>query len=95
MTSRLSSHRLFPQYGYIRAFEDAFVLLTNSETIPEAPGHIPALDADLFKNFVLIIMQLVWLIRALEVLVVRGFATSRGEQVLKKNPYSTTNRTLS
>jgi len=58
-----------PCMGLNEAFEDAFVLLTNSETIPEAPGHIPALDADLFKNFVLIIMQLVWLIRALEVLV--------------------------
>jgi len=39
--------------------------------IPPAPKHIAALDADLFKNFIVTIIQLVGLIRALEVLVVR------------------------
>jgi hypothetical protein len=39
--------------------------------IPPAPKQIPALDADLFKNFIVTIIQLVGLIRALEVLVVR------------------------
>jgi hypothetical protein len=40
--------------------------------IPAAPEQIPALDADFFKNFVVTIIQLVGLIRALEVLVVSG-----------------------
>ena len=62
-----TSHRLL-----FRAFEDAYVLLSNSGTIPQAPEHIPALDADLFKNSVVTIKQLIELIRALEVLLVRG-----------------------
>ena len=64
-----TSHRLPPIF---RAFEDAYVLLSNSGTIPQAPEHITALDADLLKNFVVTIKQLIALIRALEVLVVRG-----------------------
>lgn len=40
--------------------------------IPPAPEQILALDADIFKNFVVTIIQLVGLIRALEVIVVRG-----------------------
>ena len=39
--------------------------------IPSAPEQIPALDVDLFKNFLVTIIQLVGLIGALEVLVVR------------------------
>jgi hypothetical protein len=58
--------------GPCRAFEDAYILFSNSGTIPQAPEHIPALDADLFKNFVVTIKQLINLIRALEVLVVRA-----------------------
>ena len=65
----LTSHRS----PNVRAFEDAYLLLSNSGTIPQAPEHIPALDADLFKNFVVTIMQLIKLIRALEVLVVREY----------------------
>jgi hypothetical protein len=41
-------------------------------TTPQAPEHIPALDADLLKNFLVTIKQPVDLIRSLEVLVVRG-----------------------
>jgi hypothetical protein len=51
-----------------RAFDDAYLLLSNSGTISRAPEHIPALDADLFKNFMVTIMQLIKLISALEVL---------------------------
>ncbi|KAH9954770.1 hypothetical protein BC827DRAFT_1272293 [Russula dissimulans] len=60
-----------PCVGLNKAFEDAYVLLSNSGTIPQAPEHrdIPALDADLFKSFVVTIMQLIKLIRALEVLM--------------------------
>jgi hypothetical protein len=54
-----------------RAFEDAYILLANSGMIPQAPDHISALDTDLFKNFVVTIKQLINLIGALEVLVVR------------------------
>lgn len=64
-----ASHR-FTYYS--RAFEDAYALLSNSGTIPQAPEHIPALDVDLFKNFVVTTMQLIKLIRAIEVLVVSG-----------------------
>lgn len=64
-----ASHR-FTYYS--RAFEDAYVLLSNSGTIPQAPEHIPALDADLFKNFIVTTIQLIKLIRAIEVLVVSG-----------------------
>jgi hypothetical protein len=39
--------------------------------IPPAPEQILALDADLFKNFIVTIIQLVGLIRGLEALVVR------------------------
>jgi hypothetical protein len=58
-----------------RAFQDAYNLLYNSGMIPPAPEQIPALDADLFKNFIVTIIQLVGLIRGLEVLVVRNDAT--------------------
>jgi hypothetical protein len=54
-----------------RAFEDAYNILYNSGMIPPAPEQIPALDADLFKNFIVTIIQLVGLIRALEDLAVR------------------------
>jgi len=39
--------------------------------IPPAPEQIPTLEADLFKNFIVTIIQLVGLIRALEALAVR------------------------
>lgn len=68
-----TSHRLL-----FRAFEDAYVLLSNSGTIPQAPEHIPALDADRFKNSVVTIKQLIELIRALEVLLVRGYSICCG-----------------
>jgi hypothetical protein len=58
-----------------RAFEDAYNLLYNSGMIPPAPEHIPALDADLFKNFIVTIIQLVGLIRGLEALAVRNDST--------------------
>jgi hypothetical protein len=41
--------------------------------IPQAPEHISALDTDHFKNFVVTIKQLINLIGALEVLVVREY----------------------
>jgi len=56
-----------------RAFDDAYVLLSNQAIIPHASEHIPALDAALFRSFVMTIMQLIRLLRALEVLVVRGY----------------------
>jgi hypothetical protein len=40
--------------------------------IPSAPEQIPAMDVDLFKNFVVTIIRLVGLIRTLEAVVVRG-----------------------
>jgi len=58
-----------PCVGLNEAFEDAYILLSNSGTIPQAPEHIPALDADLLKNFVVTIKQLIELIHALEVLL--------------------------
>lgn len=51
------------------AFEDAYVLLSDPSAIPQVSAQISALDADLFSNFVVSIMQLLSLIRALEVLV--------------------------
>jgi hypothetical protein len=57
-----------PCIGLNKAFEDAYNLLYNSGMIPPAPEHIPALDADLFKNFIVTIIQLVGLIRGLEAL---------------------------
>jgi hypothetical protein len=47
--------------------------------MPQAPEHIPALDADHLKNVLVTIKQLVGLICALEVLVVRRHVTCRGE----------------
>ncbi len=41
--------------------------------IPQISAQISALDANLFKNFVVSILQLISLIHALEVLVVRTF----------------------
>jgi hypothetical protein len=58
-----------PCVGLNEAFEDAYRLLYNSGMIPPAPEQILALDADIFKNFVVTIIQLVGLIRALEVIV--------------------------
>jgi len=68
------------------AFEDAYILFSNSGTIPQAPEHIPALDADLFKNFVVTIKQLINLIRALEVLVdtLAIFAVVRASNATRK-----------
>ncbi|KAH9005570.1 hypothetical protein EDB86DRAFT_1459937 [Lactarius hatsudake] len=51
------------------AFENAYVLLSDPSAIPQVSAQISALDADLFKNFMTSIMQLISLIRALEVLV--------------------------
>ncbi|KAI9462877.1 hypothetical protein BJY52DRAFT_1255763 [Lactarius psammicola] len=51
------------------AFEDAYTLLSDPSAIPQVSAQISALDADLFRNFVVSIMQLINLIRALEVLV--------------------------
>ncbi|KAH9164582.1 hypothetical protein EDB89DRAFT_2139662 [Lactarius sanguifluus] len=51
------------------AFENAYVLLSDPSAIPQISAQISALDADLFKNFVVSIMQLLGIIRALEVLV--------------------------
>ena len=65
------SHRLIIIFGYNRAFEDAYVLLSDPSAMPQVSAQISALDADLFRNFVVSIMQLIGLIRALEVLVVR------------------------
>jgi len=70
MTSHLTSQRLNAA-SQNRAFQDAYNLLYNSGMIPPAPEQIPALDADLFKNFIVTIIQLVGLIRGLEALVVR------------------------
>ncbi|KAH9974855.1 hypothetical protein BJV74DRAFT_888894 [Russula compacta] len=55
--------------GLNEAIEDAFILLSDAGTIPQDLEYISALDADLFKSFVVTIMQLVRLIRALEALV--------------------------
>ncbi|KAH9955040.1 hypothetical protein BC827DRAFT_1371768 [Russula dissimulans] len=51
------------------AFNDAYILLSNTGTILQSLEHIPALDADIFKSFLIAIMQLNRLIGALEVLV--------------------------
>jgi hypothetical protein len=51
------------------AFEDAYVLLSDPCVIPQVSAQISTLDADLFRNFVVSIMQLISLIRALEDLV--------------------------
>ncbi|KAH9059797.1 hypothetical protein EDB87DRAFT_1684431 [Lactarius vividus] len=51
------------------AFEDAYVLLSDPSATPQVSAQVSALDADLFRNFVVSIMQLISLIRALEVLV--------------------------
>jgi len=51
------------------AFEDAYVLLSDPCAIPQVSAQVSTLDAELFKNFVVSIMQLISLIRALEVLV--------------------------
>ncbi|KAH9047480.1 hypothetical protein EDB83DRAFT_2403328 [Lactarius deliciosus] len=48
---------------------NAYVLLSDPSAIPQISAQISALDADLFKTFVVSIMQLICLIRALEVLV--------------------------
>ncbi|KAI0302829.1 hypothetical protein B0F90DRAFT_1712384 [Multifurca ochricompacta] len=58
-----------PCDGLNEAYQDAYVLLYNSGAIPPAPAHISALDADLLKNFVVSIMQLV-LVDALATLAV-------------------------
>jgi len=58
-----------PCVGLNKAFDDAYVLLSNQAIIPHASAHIPALDAALFMSFVMTIMQLIRLLRALEVLV--------------------------
>ncbi|KAH9954769.1 hypothetical protein BC827DRAFT_1379326 [Russula dissimulans] len=55
--------------GLNKAFDDAYVLLSNQAIIPRVSEHIPALDASLFRSFVMTIMQLIRLLRALEVLV--------------------------
>jgi len=59
-------------YNLNRAFKDAYILLSNSGTKLQALEHIPVLDADTFKKFLIAIMQLSRLIGALEVLVVRA-----------------------
>jgi hypothetical protein len=51
------------------AFEDAYVLLSDPCVVPQVSAQVSTLDADLFRNFVVSIMQLISLIPALEVLV--------------------------
>ena len=64
-----------------RAFEDAYVLMSDPSAIPQVSAQISALDAGLFKNLVVSIMQLISLIRALEVVVVRTFNSIRRARV--------------
>lgn len=69
-------------FGYNRAFEEAYILGSDPCAIPQVSAQISALDADLFRNFVISIMQLIGLTRALEVLVVRSSSTLRSECVM-------------
>ena len=80
------NHHLIIFFGYNRAFEDAYILLTDPSAVPQVSAQISALDADLFRNFVVSIMQLISLIRALEALVVRTFKNTTQRAMCDTQP---------